>query len=98
MTLENPAFRELVSVVCDTCEVARCREILDSGLDVNTATSTGGTALMLAVMPNEFGDHNSPRATLEIVRTLLARGADPTIVDSHGLTAAQYARQLIDPS
>lgn len=98
MTQKLSPFQELLHVVHDTCDVARCRQILDSGIDVNATTSKGCTPLMFAVMPNEFGEQNVPQATLEMVRVLLACGADPTIVDSFGMTAADYARQLLDPN
>jgi len=90
-------FQQLLQAVHHTCDIARCRELLDSGVDVNGATSKGCTPLMFAVMPNEFGDHNAPQSILKMVEFLLDRGADPARVDSFGMTTADYARQLIDP-
>ena len=101
MTLEQrdaeSLFHELIKAVRDTCDVIRCHEILDAGFDINTATSKGCTALMFAAMPNEHGDPNDPQAMLTVIEALLARGADPSRMDALGMTAADYARQLIDP-
>ena len=91
-------FQQFLCAVGDTCDLSQCRKILESGLDVNARTSVGCTALMIAVMPNEYGDHNSPYAILNVVKLLLAHGADITIVDSYRMTAVDYAQQLLDPN
>ena len=73
------------------------QRLLREGADPNTATSKGMTAIMFAVLPNEFGDDFSPQAIFKVVDRLLKFGADPTITDSWGMSAIDYARQLADP-
>lgn len=92
----NGLLQELITAA-SACDVARCHAILDSGLDVNTPNSAGCTALMFAVMPDEYGDPTGPDGILRTVEALLARGADPKIVDKFGMNGQDYARQLIDP-
>ena len=98
MTSELSQFQQLIHAVSDTCDLRKCREILESGLDINSTTSAGCTALMFAVMPNDYGDQNTPHAIMDVVKVLLSHGADITMTDSHGMKAVDYARQLIDPN
>jgi ankyrin repeat protein len=51
-------------------------ELLDSGLDANTRTRSGSYALNAAAVENE----------IEVIRVLLARGADPNVQNSQGDT------------
>lgn len=62
----------------DRAEVAR---LLASGVDVNEASSSGGTALMFAA----YGDH------AEIVEDLLKAGAEPDVGDRFGDPATHWA-------
>jgi hypothetical protein len=63
-------------------EVARVRELLDKGVDVNSANQYGATALAFA----------SRRGHLEVVKLLLERGADPLRRDNfNGLTPLLFA-------
>lgn len=56
--------------------------LLEQGADVNGRTSGGYTPLMIAAgVGNE-----------EMVRLLLARGADPTLVNDYGWTAGEVAK------
>ena len=64
--------------------------LLDARANVNLQDVRGMTALMLAVA----SDHADPA----IIRLLLARGADLTIQDKEGLTAAAWARKFPQPS
>lgn len=79
-------------------EIETIASLIDAGVDVNYRTKAGCTPLMFAAMPNEYGDPTTPRAILEMVRLLLAHGADPTLRDKWGMSAQDYARQLIDES
>lgn len=57
--------------------------LIDAGADVNAAESTEGfTALMTAAALGE----------VEVIRILLARGADPTLRDADNDTAKDYAK------
>ena len=97
MTALDPAHNELLIAVHDTCDIHAVRRLIAGGIDVNLTTPTGCTPLMFAVMPSEFGDHNSVSAIRAMALELLQLGADPSRSDSSGLTAMDHARQLIDP-
>lgn len=64
------------------------RRVVQTGIDVNHVNRLGWTALLEAVILGDGGpDHQ------EIVRILLAAGADPGIADGQGMTALQHAEQ-----
>lgn len=64
------------------------RRVVRTGIDVNHVNNLGWTALLEAVILGDGG-----RAHQEIVRILLAAGADPAIADADGVTALQHAEQ-----
>lgn len=77
-------------------DLAKVRVLVDRGADVNVASSLGHTALELAAMSD---------GSAEIVRLLLAHGADPKAVDKGKMSTLSAAamgndtgsiRQLID--
>jgi ankyrin repeat protein len=59
---------------------------VQTGIDVNHVNDPGWTALLEAVV---YGDGSAPYQ--EIVRILLAAGADPGIRDANGRTALDHA-------
>jgi ankyrin repeat protein len=61
--------------------VAQAASLLDQGEVIDARDEAGRTPLMLAVTQGK----------LEIVRLLLARGADPNVADNAGHTALQQA-------
>ena len=63
------------------------RRVVTTGIDVNHVNRLGWTALLEAVILGDGGE-----AHQEIVRILLAAGADPSIADSDGVTALEHAR------
>ena len=63
------------------------RRVVQTGIDVDHVNDPGWTALLEAVV---YGDGSPPYQ--EIVRILLAAGADPTIQDRNGRTALDHAR------
>lgn len=63
------------------------RRVARSGIDVNHVNDLGWTALLEAVI---LGDGSA--AYVEIVRLLLAAGADPAIGDRDGVTPLEHAR------
>ncbi|QEG16137.1 ankyrin repeat domain-containing protein [Gimesia maris] len=91
------SLNDLISAVSDLYDLNKTKEILGSGININTINAKGLTPLMFAVMPNDYGDHNDPRAILRMVLVLLSYGADISMVDSFGNKAKDYAAQLIDP-
>jgi ankyrin repeat protein len=65
------------------------REILSTThIDVNHVNDLGWTALLEAVILGDGGPTHT-----EIVRELLAHGADRRIADRDGVTPLQHARQ-----
>ena len=62
--------------------------LLTTRIDVNHVNNLGWTALLEAVILGDGGTTHT-----EIVRLLLAHGADPRIADREGITALQHARR-----
>ncbi len=62
------------------------RRVVRTGIDVNHVNNLGWTALLEAVILGDGG-----WAHQQIVRILLAAGADPAIADADGVTALQHA-------
>ena len=61
--------------------------VLQTGIDVNHVNDLGWTALLEAAILGDGGpDHQ------QIVRLLLAAGADPTLPDNDGITALEHAQ------
>lgn len=63
------------------------RRVVETGMDLDHVNRLGWTALLEAVV---FGDGGPDHQ--EIVRALLAAGADPSIRDGDGVTALEHAR------
>ncbi len=98
MKPEAPEFNDLLCAISDESNIAKVLSIVKSGIDINRPTRAGCTPLMFAVMPNEYGDHNTARATYEMVKALLSSGAKAPPTDKFGMTALDYANQWIDPN
>ena len=63
------------------------RRVLGTGIDVDHVNGLGWTALLEAVVLGDGGPNHQ-----EIVRLLLAAGADRSIPDSDGVTALEHAK------
>jgi ankyrin repeat protein len=72
----------------DRGHVDYVRAILETEIDVNHVNNLGWTALLEAVILGDGG-----AAHTEIVRMLLAAGADTSIADREGVTALEHARR-----
>lgn len=72
---------------CERGHVDYVREVLKTGIDVNHVNDLGWTGLLEAVI---LGDGSADYQ--EIVRLLLAAGADPELADKDGVTALRHAR------
>ena len=69
--------------------VAYVRRVVQTGVDIDHVNDLGWTALLEAVILGDGG-----RRHQEIVRILLAAGADRAIADSDGVTPLRHAEQL----
>ena len=73
---------------CERGHVETVRLLLRrSKIDVNHVNNLGWTALLEAVMLSDGGPRH-----IEIVKLLLAAGANPNIADKDGVTPLQHAR------
>ena len=68
--------------------VAYVRRVVRTGVDIDHVNNLGWTALLEAIILGDGGTKHQ-----EIVRILLAAGADPTIADSDGVTPLRHAEQ-----
>ena len=72
----------------DRGHVEMVRALLETEIDVDHVNRLGWTALLEAVILGDGGE-----AHQEIVRMLLAAGADPEIADNDGVTPLAHARE-----
>tara|TARA_B100000614_G_C14486301_1_gene468842 strand:- start:30 stop:320 length:291 start_codon:yes stop_codon:yes gene_type:complete len=79
-------------VAVDKCDATRIREIVSTGIDVNSRTPAGCTPLMIAVMPNQYEDYSSPKWIEKTVDCLLGMGAQIELIDADGMSAHDYAQ------
>lgn len=87
LTLRNRFGGVSIIPASERGHVDYVRLVATSGIDVDHVNDLGWTALLEAVI---LGDGSAPY--VEIVRILLAAGADPTIADRDGVTALEHAR------
>ena len=87
LTIRNRFGGVSVIPAAERGHVSYVRRVVTTGIDVNHVNDPGWTALLEAVV---YGD-GSPRYQ-DIVRILLAAGADPGIRDGQGRTALQHAQ------
>ena len=73
---------------CHYGHVDTVKALLASPIDVDHVNDLGWTALLEAVILGDGG-----RAHTEIVRLLIARGANPNLADRQGVTPLAHARQ-----
>ena len=73
---------------CERGHVEVVRELLGTDIAVDHVNRLGWTALLEAVMLGDGGE-----AHQEIVRLLLAAGADPELADGEGVTPLQHAQE-----
>ena len=69
--------------------VAYVRRVVRTGVDIDHVNNLGWTALLEAIILGDGGSSHQ-----EIVRILLAAGADRGIADSEGVTPLRHAEQL----
>ena len=86
MTIRNRYGGISVIPACERGHVEYVRRVVQTDTDVNHINDLGWTALLEAVI---LGDGSEPYQ--EIVRILLAAGADKSIADKDGVTALEHA-------
>jgi ankyrin repeat protein len=90
LLLDNGADAQLKSnanataLMWSVTDIRKVRLLLDHGVDVNAVSKLGRTALLLAAMSD---------GSVDVVRLLMARGADPRVVDSLKKTALLAATE-----
>lgn len=87
LTLVNRYGGTSVIPASERGHVAYVRRVLKTDIDVNHVNRLGWTALLEAVILGDGGKEHQ-----DIVRLLLAAGADPTIPDGDGVTALKHAQ------
>ena len=73
---------------CERGHVEVVKALLTTSIDVNHVNRLGWTALLEAILLSDGGT-----AQQEIVRLLLAAGANPNLPDHNGVTPLRHARQ-----
>jgi ankyrin repeat protein len=87
-TIRNRYGGNALIPACERGHVDTVRLLLErSKIDVNHINNLGWTGLLEAVILSDGGPRH-----VEIVRLLLAAGADPNIADKEGVTPLQHAR------
>jgi len=89
MTLRNRYGGVSIIPASERGHVEYVRRVATTGIDVDHINDLGWTALLEAVI---LGDGSEPYR--EIVRILLAAGADRTLADRDGITAGEHAQRL----
>ncbi len=74
---------------CERGHVETVKFLVTTGIDVNHVNDLSWTGLMEAVVLADGGPRHQ-----EIIRVLLANGADPNIPDKDGVTALAHARVM----
>ena len=87
-TLYNRYGGTALIPACERGHVAVVKELLKTKIDVNHINRLGWTALLEAILLSDGGP-----AHQEIVRMLLAAGADPNLPDHDGATPLRHALQ-----
>lgn len=87
LTLVNRFGGTALIPAAERGHVEYVRRAVSTGIDVNHVNDPGWTALLEAVV---YGDGSETYQ--EIVRILLAAGADPDLADANGITALDHAR------
>ena len=87
-TLTNRYGGTALIPACHYGHVDAVRLLLGTRIDVNHVNNLGWTALLEAVILGDGG-----AAHTEIVRLLVAHGADPNIADREGVTPLAHARR-----
>ena len=89
LTIRNRYGGVSVIPASERGHVEYVRRVVQTGIDVNHRNDIVWTALLEAVI---LGDGSETYA--EIIRILLAAGADPSIGDREGVTALEHAERL----
>jgi ankyrin repeat protein len=89
LTIRNRSGGVSVIPASERGHIEYVRRVVTTGIDVDHLNDLHWTALLEAVI---LGDGSDTYA--EIIRILLAAGADPELADRDGITALQHAERL----
>jgi hypothetical protein len=78
-------------VAANNVDVDALRAALDAGADVNERDYEGSTLLMVAVDSEACLQDDNVPLRVDCTALLLARGADPRLVDARGESAVRWA-------
>jgi len=79
----------MIAASCANVEAATV--LLENGVELETQDYQGSTALMLAAGGWGYKGKDKEEKCLEVVKTLLKKGADPNACGKRGQTAMRYA-------
>ena len=88
LTIRNRFGGVSVIPASERGHVEYVRRVVETGIDINHVNDLGWTALLEAVILGDGGPRHQ-----EIVRILLAAGANRSITDKDGVTALQHAQR-----
>ena len=98
--MENDKSEELVKAAT-TKDFDKLKQLLDSGVDINTQDSQGRTALMMSLVPNFRNDNvfnllntSAENNDEKITQFLIENGADVNVQNNRGDTALIFAIEL----
>ena len=93
----NAAGSRPLHVAAQDRNIDVSRLLVRAGASINTPDANGMTPLMAVLKSSPLEVQKDWQDRVVLVRELLAAGADATLRDKHGSSAAQYASALEDP-
>jgi len=76
-----PSKEQKLFIAVEAGKMNRVKDLIDSGVDINSRTAKGRTPLLLAISARKA----------DVVIFLMQRGADPNIKDNRGISPYELA-------